>query len=254
MAHQQVVASDQATDADPEIRKIGAADLFGSLARGIASFDEKPSHFGFPDDLMHLVAALAPAKLIFGYDLLHLPSSPVAGLTSFGPVIAVGLHEFRRCREQGSGDRLESRFRKPKIHRHTQRGALSVRVPSADHQHHVVSLATQPQYRREQHHVDLDRDRALQPASDVTVWPHRRCLAFGLIHPVVPRQRMRHAIRARSFDIAAVSQGRGMMIRNLIVQITNPSAGKQTHILPHCFRWPCPGLYTGSTPCPPTAQ
>jgi len=86
--------------AGPTIRRITTADLGDVLARGIADFNEKPSHLVFLT-VIYPVVALILARLTFGYDILPLLFPLAAGFALLGPVAALGLYELSRRRELG---------------------------------------------------------------------------------------------------------------------------------------------------------
>jgi uncharacterized membrane protein len=84
----------------PLIKKIGVSDLRDALLKGLQDFNEKPSHLIFLGMLYPtatLVAAMAAAKA----ELLPLVFPIVSGFALIGPMVAVGLYEMSRRREQG---------------------------------------------------------------------------------------------------------------------------------------------------------
>jgi uncharacterized membrane protein len=84
----------------PVIRKIGVSDLKDVLLKGLQDFNEKPSHLlflGILYPIATLVAAFAAAKS----ELLPLVFPLISGFALIGPVVAVGLYELSRRREQG---------------------------------------------------------------------------------------------------------------------------------------------------------
>jgi uncharacterized membrane protein len=100
MAYQRASAGIGISDAGPTIRKIGTTDLFDVLAKGVADFNEKPSHLMILTVIYPLVA-LVLARLAFGYDVLPLLFPLAAGFALVGPVAAIGLYELSRRRELG---------------------------------------------------------------------------------------------------------------------------------------------------------
>jgi uncharacterized membrane protein len=64
MAYQDAIASHQRRCADPTIREIGTPDVFDILAKGVADFNEKPSHPFFLTPIYPLVI-LFLARLAF---------------------------------------------------------------------------------------------------------------------------------------------------------------------------------------------
>lgn len=100
MANRQAVAAAPAAAADPTIRNIGAKDLIDALKKGLADFNEKPSHVMFLC-VIYPVVALLLARLTFGYEVLPLFFPLAAGFTLIGPLAAIGLYELSKRREQG---------------------------------------------------------------------------------------------------------------------------------------------------------
>jgi uncharacterized membrane protein len=100
LAFQHALADSKVSYAGPTIRKIGTGDLFSALAKGLADFNEKPSHIMFIV-LIYPLIALFLARLTFGYDVLPLLFPLAAGFALLGPVAAIGLYELSRRREQG---------------------------------------------------------------------------------------------------------------------------------------------------------
>lgn len=95
-----------AADADmfnpplPVIHKIGIADLKEVLAKGIADFSALPTHLAFLCMIYPLVI-IGGARVAAGYDVLQLVFPLLAGYTLIGPLVAVGMYELSRQREQG---------------------------------------------------------------------------------------------------------------------------------------------------------
>lgn len=100
MASQQATAGRPVGYAGPMIRRIGTPDLLHVLARGVADFNEKPSHLMILTVVYPLVAFVL-ARLTFGYDVLPLLFPLAAGFALVGPVAALGLYELSRRRELG---------------------------------------------------------------------------------------------------------------------------------------------------------
>ncbi len=91
----------------PLIRNIGVADLKAALLKGLQDFKEKPSHLVFLGVLYPIVtfaAAFTAAKS----ELLPLVFPLVSGFALIGPLVAIGLYELSRRREQGLDNVLES--------------------------------------------------------------------------------------------------------------------------------------------------
>ena len=86
--------------ARPVVRTIGPADLRDVLARGLADYKAMPSHVVFLC-VIYPVVMLILFKLTFGYELLPLIFPLLAGFTLIGPLVATGIYELSRRREQG---------------------------------------------------------------------------------------------------------------------------------------------------------
>jgi len=82
------------------VRKIGTADLVDALARGLADFMAMPTHLVFLCIIYPVVTVIA-ARTYAGYDMLPLVFPLFAGYTLIGPLVAIGLYELSRRREQG---------------------------------------------------------------------------------------------------------------------------------------------------------
>ncbi len=90
----------------PNIRRIGAADLKDALAKGIADFNAMPTHLIFLC-LIYPIVTFFIARTFAGLDLLPLAFPLLAGYTLIGPLVATGMYELSRRREEG---RFTSRF------------------------------------------------------------------------------------------------------------------------------------------------
>ena len=84
----------------PAIRRIGLSDLKEVLAKGLADFNEAPTHLAFMSLIYPLVIIIA-ARAAAGYDVLQLIFPLLAGYTLVGPLVAVGMYELSRRREKG---------------------------------------------------------------------------------------------------------------------------------------------------------
>ena len=84
----------------PGIRTIGVADLRGALAQGLDDFLAIPTQLVFLGIIYPIVGFVA-IQVASGRDLLPLAYPLIAGLSLVGPVLAVGLYELSRRREQG---------------------------------------------------------------------------------------------------------------------------------------------------------
>lgn len=85
---------------EPTVRKITTADVRDALARGFDDFGAMPTHYFFVC-LIYPVVGVVLARLAFGYEMLPLIFPMAAGFALLGPVVAVGLYELSRRREQG---------------------------------------------------------------------------------------------------------------------------------------------------------
>jgi uncharacterized membrane protein len=84
----------------PTIRRIKASDLREVLIRGLDDFGEyRTDIIGLL--LIYPVMGVVLAWQIFGYEMLPLLLPLASGLPLVGPVVAVGLYEMSRRREQG---------------------------------------------------------------------------------------------------------------------------------------------------------
>jgi uncharacterized membrane protein len=86
--------------ADPAVRRIGAADLWSALSKGYADFMDTPTHLLFLGAIYPIVGFMA-ARAASGGALLPLLYPLVAGLSLMGPFVALGIYELSRRREQG---------------------------------------------------------------------------------------------------------------------------------------------------------
>ncbi len=91
----------------PTVRKIGLADLRDALQKGINDFGAMPTHSIFLI-IIYPIAGIILLRLSFGYDLLPVIFPLVAGFALLGPLLAIGLYEMSRRREQGLPPSLES--------------------------------------------------------------------------------------------------------------------------------------------------
>ncbi len=91
----------------PNIRKIGLADLWDALAKGLEDFKAFPTHSIFLI-VIYPIAGLILLRLSFGYDLLPVIFPLVAGFALLGPLAAIGLYEMSRRREQGADPSWQS--------------------------------------------------------------------------------------------------------------------------------------------------
>jgi uncharacterized membrane protein len=99
MTHFHVIAGADETAIHPEVRKIGVADVFAALRRGLEDFWEKPSHYVFLC-LIYPIAGLVLARWSSGANALPLVFPLMAGFALIGPIAALGLYEISRRRER----------------------------------------------------------------------------------------------------------------------------------------------------------
>jgi len=93
--------SEESRDASlPAVRSIKATDLRDALARGLDDLGAYRTDVIFLC-LTYPLAGIALAWLTFGYETLPLLFPVASGFALVGPVVAVGLYEMSRRREQG---------------------------------------------------------------------------------------------------------------------------------------------------------
>ena len=117
MTDGQAITDGDASPAQPIVRKIGMADLKDALAGGFADFNAMPTHLIFLCIIYPIVTLIA-ARVYAGYDVLPLVFPLLAGYTIIGPLVATGMYELSRRREQGldtSRMRAFDVFRSPSI-------------------------------------------------------------------------------------------------------------------------------------------
>ncbi len=84
----------------PIVRRIGVADIRAALAAGVDDFLAIPTQLVFLC-ILYPIVGFAAARAVVGTDLLPLLFPLVAGISLLGPVLAVGVYELSRRREQG---------------------------------------------------------------------------------------------------------------------------------------------------------
>lgn len=100
MAHSHVISGEGLSQAQPQIRTIGFADLKEALARGLDDFLAMPSHAVFLC-LIYPVVGFVLFRWVLGANVLPLLFPLAAGFALIGPLAALGLYEMSRRREQG---------------------------------------------------------------------------------------------------------------------------------------------------------
>jgi uncharacterized membrane protein len=100
MANSRAISGAEASHAPPHIHKIGAADLRDALTSGLADFKAMPTHIIFLC-LIYPILTLFLARVYAGYEVLPLVFPLLAGYTLIGPLVAIGMYELSRRREQG---------------------------------------------------------------------------------------------------------------------------------------------------------
>ncbi len=84
----------------PNVRRIGTADLIDALAKGLDDFKAMPTHIVFLC-LIYPIVTLIFARIYAGYEVLPLVFPLLAGFTLIGPLVATGMYELSRRREEG---------------------------------------------------------------------------------------------------------------------------------------------------------
>ncbi len=100
MANEKAIADADASPAQPIIRTIGPGDLREALTKGLADFEAMPTHLVFLC-LIYPIVTLIAARAYAGYEVVPLVFPLLAGYTLIGPLVAVGMYELSRRREQG---------------------------------------------------------------------------------------------------------------------------------------------------------
>jgi len=101
MAPRDLAFVAQDAPALPEIRKIGAGDVFDALKRGLDDFRAMPTTHVIFLSLIYPIVGLVLARLTFGYDVVPLLYPILAGFALVGPFAAVWIYELSRRREAG---------------------------------------------------------------------------------------------------------------------------------------------------------
>ncbi len=100
MADQRSIPGAQADYARPDVCSIDIADIRDALRSGLDDFKAMPTHLAFLC-LIYPIVTLVFARLYAGYEVLPLVFPLLAGYTLIGPLVAIGMYELSRRREQG---------------------------------------------------------------------------------------------------------------------------------------------------------
>ena len=84
----------------PVIHTIGFSDLKDVLVKGLADFNAMLTHIIFMC-LIYPLVILVSARIYAGYEVVWLVFPLLAGYTLIGPLVATGMYELSRRREQG---------------------------------------------------------------------------------------------------------------------------------------------------------
>lgn len=95
-----IAIPEHAAVAVPEVRKIRIDDLFEVLGQGWRDFQAAPTQLIFLAVIYPVIGALA-ARAAWGGDLMTLFFPLLSGFALLGPVLALGIYELSRRREQG---------------------------------------------------------------------------------------------------------------------------------------------------------
>ncbi len=100
MTNEDATVDTGASPAQPVVRTIGPGDVRDAIVKGIADFEAMPTHVVFLC-LIYPIAMLVVARVYAGYDVLPLVFPLLTGYTLIGPLVAIGMYELSRRREQG---------------------------------------------------------------------------------------------------------------------------------------------------------
>ena len=100
ISQEHMAGSGPQTSVQPTIRNIGWPDLKDALGKGYDDFKAMPTHLIFLC-IVYPVVMLVLARSYAGYDVLPLVFPLLAGYTLIGPLVALGVYELSRRREQG---------------------------------------------------------------------------------------------------------------------------------------------------------
>ena len=100
MMNENATVDADASPAQPIVRTIGPGDVRDALVKGLADFEAMPTHVIFLC-LIYPFVMIVVARVYAGYDVLPLVFPFLTGYTLIGPVVATGMYELSRRREQG---------------------------------------------------------------------------------------------------------------------------------------------------------
>jgi uncharacterized membrane protein len=109
MAHENSITNGDISTVHPTIKSIDLADIRDVLKKGLSDFNEKPSHIVLLM-VIYPVLGLIFARAAAGYDLLPLVFPLVSGFALIGPIVALGVYELSRRREQGLPVQIRDAF------------------------------------------------------------------------------------------------------------------------------------------------
>lgn len=117
-----------AARAEPQVRRIAAADLWAALKGGLSDFAAARDDVVFIA-IIYPLAGLLLAAVAFHYELLPMIFPLISGFALLGPLAAIGLYEISRRRERGEEvswvDALQV-FRSPAIGSIVEMGLILV--------------------------------------------------------------------------------------------------------------------------------
>ena len=99
MVNETTFTEAETSSARPVVRTIGPGDLRDALVKGLADFEAMPTHLIFLCAI-YPILMLVIARLYAGYDVLPFVFPLIAGYTVIGPLVATGMYELSRRREQ----------------------------------------------------------------------------------------------------------------------------------------------------------
>ncbi len=100
MANENSITHADTSLAQPIVRVIGTADIKDALVKGLADFNAMPTHLLF-FCVIYPVVMVIIARTYAGSEMLPLVFPLLAGYTLIGPLVAIGMYELSRRREQG---------------------------------------------------------------------------------------------------------------------------------------------------------